>query len=381
MRARSQQEGAHRNPSPTVGVRALVVLGLLLGIACGKGPEKKEVAAAGVTLAAVQARDLEERIEATGEMRAKDSARIAAEVAGRVTETPYEEGSRVAAGTIVMRIDPERHRLERDGARAGLAEAEASLKEQQRALDRMRELHAGKVASQERLDQAETATTLGRAKVEETRARLSMAERAHADASVAAPFAGLIGRRLVSRGEYVQPGQALFELVALDPIEVEFRLAEKDVARVKPGVPVDVRVAPYPDQIFRATVTVVAPTVDPQSRTLRVRAELPNPDGRLRPGLFARADLGVSQRTGVAMIPEEAVLQRADGAVIFRMNGADRVERRVIEVGIHDGGSVEVLHGLAPGDRVVTRGHTALVDGAMVEVRNPDGSVASEVRP
>jgi membrane fusion protein (multidrug efflux system) len=334
-----------------------------------------------VTLAPVVARDLEEHIEATGELRAKDSARIAAEVAGRVTETPYEEGSRVAAGTVVMRIDPERHALERDAARAGLAQAEASLQEQERTLLRMRELHAGKVASQERLDQAETATKLARAKLEGARAQLSMAERAHGDANVAAPFAGLIGRRLVSRGEFVQPSQALFELVALDPIEVELRLAEKDVARVRAGIPVDVRVAPYPDQIFRATVTVVAPTVDPQSRTLRVRAEMANADGRLRPGLFARADLGVSHRAGVAMIPEEAVLQRADGAVVFRLNGPDRVERIVIETGAHETGAVEVVRGLAPGDRVVTRGHTALINGAKVQVRNPDGSPKSEPAP
>jgi membrane fusion protein (multidrug efflux system) len=358
--------------------RLVVAVALLAAAGCGPGKEKAEPAAAGVTLAPVVVRDLEERIEATGELRAKDSARIAAEVAGRITETPYEEGSRVPAGTGGMRLDPERPARERDAARAGLVEAEANLLEQQRSVQRMRELHAGKVASQERLDQSETATTLGRAKMEVARAQLSMAERAHADANVSAPFAGLVGRRLVSRGEFVQPGQALFELVALDPIEVEFRLAEKDVARVKAGIPVDVRVAPYPDESFRATVTVVAPTVDPQSRTLRVRAELPNPDGRLRPGLFARADLGVSHRTGIAMIPEEAVLQRADGAVIFRLNGPDRVERRLIETGVHDAGTVEVVRGLAPGDQVVTRGHTSLVDGAKVQVRNPDGSVASE---
>jgi len=362
-------------------VRPFLVAALLAIGACGRGEKTPEIAATGVTLAPVLARDLEERIEATGELRAKDSARVAAEVAGRVTETPYEEGSRVAAGTIVMRIDPERHALERDAARAGLAQAEASLQEQERTLLRMRELHAGKVASRERLDQAETATKLARAKLEGARAQLSMAERAHGDANVAAPFAGLIGRRLVSRGEFVQPGQALFELVALDPIEVEFRLTERDVARVRPGIPVDVRVAPYPDQTFRATVTVVAPTVDPQSRTLRVRAELPNADGRLRPGLFARADLGVSHRTGVAMIPEEAVLQRADGAIVFRLDGPDRVKRLVIETGAHDAGSLEVVRGLAPGDRVVTRGHTALINGARVQIRNTDGSPKSEPTP
>ncbi len=361
-------------PLPTwaVGVAALLVV-----VACGRGEAPGPSAATGVTVAPAVTKDLEERIEATGELRAKDAAKIAAEVAGRVTETPYEEGSRVDVGTVVMRIDPERHALERDAARANLAQAEANLREQERTLRRMRELHAGKVASQERLDQAGTAATLARARVEAARAQLSQAERAHRDASVTAPFAGIIGRRLVSRGEFVQPGQPLFELVALDPIEVEFRLAERDVARVRPGIPVDVRVAPYPDERFRATVTVVAPTVDPQSRTLRVRGELPNADGRLRPGLFARADLGIAVRPGALLIPEEAVLQRADGSVVFRLAGPDRAERRVIETGMHEGGAVEVLSGLAAGDRVITRGHTALVDGAAVEIRERDGSAPS----
>lgn len=351
---------------------------LLVAAACGRSDAPPPAAATGVTEAPVVVRDLEERIEATGELRAKDSARIAAEVAGRVTETPYEEGSRVDSGTVVMRIDPERYALERDAARANLTQAEANLREQERTLRRMRELHAGKVASQERLDQADTAATLARARLEAARAQLSQAERAHREASVTAPFAGLLGRRLVSRGEFVQPGQALFELVALDPIEVEFRLAERDVARVRPGIPVDVRVAPYPDEHFRATVTIVAPTVDPQSRTLRVRGELSNADGRLRPGLFARADLGIAVRPGALMVPEEAILQRADGSVVFRLVGADRVERRVISTGMHDGGAVEVLGGLTAGDRVVTRGHTALVDGAKVEVRERDGAAAGE---
>jgi membrane fusion protein (multidrug efflux system) len=354
---------------------------VLLAVACGRGAEAPPPVAAGVTLAPVSVRALDERIEATGELRAKDSAKIAAEVAGRVTETPYEEGARVAAGTIVMRIDPERHSLERDTAAAGLAEAQANLVEQKRTLERMRGLHAGRVASQERLDQAETAAKLAAARVEAARAQLSMAERARHDADVMAPFDGVIAQRFVSRGEFVQPGKPLFELVALDPIEVEFRLAERDVGRVRPGVPVEVRVAPYPEERFTATVTVIAPTVDPTTRTLRVRGELPNSDRRLQPGLFARADLGVSQRPAVAMIPEEAVLQRADGAVAFRFVPPDRVERRVIRTGAHDAGSVEVVEGLSPGDRVVTRGHADLVDGAVVEIRNPDGSLAGDARP
>ena len=177
-----------------------------------------------------------------------------------------------------------------------------------------------------------------------------MQSRALADAIVKAPFSGLVADRLVSRGEYVTPGQKLFELVSLDPIEVEFHLSEVDSSRVKVGNEVGVRVAPFPDETFSASVTIVSPTIDSRTRTLRVKAQLENKEGRLRPGLFARVDLGIAKREGVAMIAEEAVLQRADGAVVFRAVADNRVERRVIEVGAHHDGMVEVVSGLAPGD-------------------------------
>jgi multidrug efflux pump subunit AcrA (membrane-fusion protein) len=116
-------------------------------------------------------------------------------------------------------------------------------------------------------------------------------------------------------------------------------------------------VASTPDEVFDAAVSVVYPTIDRESRTLRVKATLENPDGRLRPGLFAQADLGIRIRRGVSMVPEESVLQRSDGAVVFRVVGGDRVERRVVTTGEFRDGRVEVVSGLAPGDLVGSGPH------------------------
>jgi len=204
-----------------------------------------------------------------------------------------------------------------------------------------------------------------------------VAERALRDASVRAPFAGLIARREVSRGEFVNVGQSLFELVALDPVEVEFHLAERDSARAVLGQEVRVTVAPFPGEVFPGVVPVVSPTIDPRTRTLRVKARIDNPDGRLRPGLFARADLGIAVRENVLLVPEEAILLRSDGSVVFRRVEGDRVERVVVETGEHRDARVEITHGLAPGDQVVTRGQAGLVDGTPVSPRSPDGSPLS----
>jgi membrane fusion protein (multidrug efflux system) len=360
-----------------VRLRSFATAGLLLLLAaCGGDEAAEEVAGAPVTLQKVETRDVVDRIEATGELIAKERAQIAAEVAGRVTEIVIDEGSAAELGASVLTIDPERRTLERDSARARVTETHASLLEQEREYDRIKTLHSRGVASQTQLDQAETQLKLLRSRRTAAEAELGMQERALADASVRAPFAGLVADRLVSLGEYVAPGQKLFELVSLDPIEVEFHLAEVDSSRVKVGNDVGVRVAPYPDEEFSATVTIVSPTMDSRTRTLRVKAQLANPDGRLRPGVFARVDLGVSKRENVAMIAEDAVLRRADGAIVFRALPDNRVERRVIEVGEHHDGMIEVVKGLVPGDLVVLRGQSALSDGELIAPRNEDGSQA-----
>lgn len=342
-------------------------------LACSR-TEEKVLQAPPVSLADAIAVDLEDRIEATGELVSPNHATIAAEVGGRITALYVDDGAPAARGERVLEIDPERRNLEVRAASAGDKEAKAALVEAQRAAERLVKLFKSNVASKADLDKAETALELARSRVEAASARLAETQRAQRDAEVTAPFDGMVAQRYVSVGEFVQPGTRLFELVALDPIEVEFRVSEIDSSRVKPGQVVGVRVAPYPDEVFQATVTVVAPTIDPATRTLRVKGTLPNPETRLRPGLFARADLGVARREGVLMVPEEAVLQRSDGEVLFRSVEGKRVERRVVKTGVVKDGRIEIVEGLSPGDKVVVRGHMALVDGAVVSVRGTDGT-------
>ena len=133
---------------------------------------------------------------------------------------------------MLLEIDPEKRALAVANVRAMHRDAQAALSEAEREVARVRKLHEGGIASDAALDKGETALSRARARLEATRAELGVAERALRDASVRAPFAGWIARRDVSRGEYVRPGQPLFELVALDPIEVEFSVAERDSARV-----------------------------------------------------------------------------------------------------------------------------------------------------
>jgi membrane fusion protein (multidrug efflux system) len=362
-----------------------LLLGIIAGLAClagcGSRSERPAVAATPVLVARVEAHRVEDRIEATGQLLARSQAAVAAQLAGQVTRIVRDEGSAAAEGDRVVEIDPERRELELESARAGLAQAQARASEAERELGRIEKLHAQGVAADAKLDSTRTQLRTAEANRDEARAQVSMAERSLRDAAVTAPFSGLVARRYVSEGEFVTPGEKLFELVALDPIEVEFHLSERDSSRVTIGAPVEVRVAPFPNEVFHAVVSLVSPTIDPQTRTLRVKAVLPNADGRLRPGLFARADLGVAVREGVAMVPEEAVLQRADGPVAFRLKEDSRVERRVLKLGGFHDGRVEVAEGLAIGDLVVVRGASELMDGAVVSARNAAGAKVADATP
>jgi membrane fusion protein (multidrug efflux system) len=361
----------------TRALRGLVIGIALLCAACGDGATEQTSPLPGVVVANAVALDVPIELQASGGLQARDETSIAAEVAGRVTQILVDEGGAVAQGGVVLEIDTQRRRLELDAAAAQLAQAEASLEKDRRQTQRVRELFESHVASKAELDEAETALRLAIARADAERAQRGVAERALEDASVQAPFAGLVSHRHVNVGEFVQPGTKLFDLVSLDPVEVVFHLPEVDSARVQLGQKVNVTASPFPGEVFHGRVSVVAPTIDPATRTLRVKALIPNPDGRLRPGLFARVSLGVELRRNLVMVPEESLRQRSDGQVLFVLDGENRARRRVVEIGVLHDGWVEVRGPVASGDRVVRRGQDVLVDGQAVALRETDGGPAA----
>jgi len=364
-------------PSRGPSARAMALVLAAAGLALGCGDRETKVVrpeiAPPVMVARVLVRDVVDRIRATGQLVAKADATIAAQIPGQVTAISVEEGDRVAAGQILLEIDPQRRQLEVASAEAQVAEASAQVVETWRAMDRIQNLNKRDAASQARLDEARTALKLAHSRKNASEARLGLSRRALADASVRSPFGGLVARRRVSVGEYLSVGLPLFELVALDPIEVEFSVAEVDSDRIRVGQGVEIGLAPFPDELFTAVVTVVSPTIDSLTRTLRVKAELANPEGRMRPGLFAHIELGVSERSDVEMVPEEALLQRAGGSVLYRIVDGNRVQRLNVEIGVFADGWVEIRSGLGAGDQVVVRGQGNLLDGGMVSIRTRDG--------
>jgi len=341
---------------------------------CGEEVATTEEIIPSVSAVEVAAVDFDQEIRASGDLRARFQTMIAAEIAGRVTELSVDEGGSVAEGAVVIKIDPERRRLDLAAAQARLAQARANFRQETSKVERVRKLRSENISSVERLEEAETALLLAESSVRAEEAAVGVAARALKDASVSAPFAGLVAKRAVELGEFVQPGTNLFELVSMNPLEVVFSLPELESQRITLGQSVQVSVAAPADKTFEAVVTFIAPTVDPGTRTLRIKAEIDNDAALLRPGLFARIHVGTDQRKSVLMVPEEALVQREGGAWLFVIGEGDRVRRVEVETGEQSKGRIEVRGALSAGDRVVRRGHGGLADGMVVVVRDSQSS-------
>ena len=189
------------------------------------------------------------------------------------------------------------------------------------------------------------------------------------DATVVAPFAGAMGARLVSIGQYVTKGQPLTSLVDTDPMKVELNVPERFLGQLAEGQELTVRVAAYPDATFRGTVYFVDPTVNSDTRTVLIKARLPNPDGRLRPGMFANLTLIIQVRKNAVVIPETALMLQGQKTSVFVVNPQDAVEAREVRAGLRQAGWVEIASGLAAGEAVIIEGVQKVHPGAQVSVR------------
>ncbi len=344
---------------------------LLVGlVGCSEEEVVVEELLPSVSVVPIVAMDLQEDVRASGELKARLHTVIAAEVAGRVTGLAVDEGGSAKEGAVVIELDPARRKLDLAAARAQLAQAQANARNETSQAKRIRKLRSESVASIQQLEEAETMLLLAESSVRKEEAAVGVARRAVSDANVSAPFSGVVARRYVQLGEFVQVGTPLFELVSLDLMDAEFSLTELDTERVRLGQPVTISVGAFRDRSFEGKVSFVAPTVDPGTRTLRIKADVDNAEGLLRPGLFARVSLGVDRRENVLMVPEEAILQRAGGASIYRIVDGDKVERVQVVTGVQSGDQVEVRGDIKAGDRVVRRGHGGLADGMIVAVRD-----------
>ena len=325
---------------------------LLLGLAaCSDDPEAGAAGAGGppggmqlpVEAVTVEPRPLEGGLQTVGSLRADESVVISPEVAGRITRIHFQEGGRVNAGDPLFSLDG-------DTARAALAEAQANLANTSSAAKRGEQLIDQQLIARSDYDTLRAQRAVDAARVASARTALSKM-------TLRAPFSGQVGLREVSVGDFVSVGQDLVTLVRTDPIEVDFSVPETELKRLRPGQGIQVQVDAFPGETFSGEVVAIDPVIDIGSRSVQVRARIANPDGRLRPGQFARLQLESRGDVTALMIPEQALMQQGEERFVYTVVDG-KAKRVVIETGMRVPGLVEVTSGLQTGDVVITAGQS-----------------------
>lgn len=292
-------------------------------------------------------------VQALGNARANESVEIRPRVAQVVTAIRFSEGQDVAAGQVLVE-------LENAEALADVAEAKAALVDADSKFERGEELYRLELTSEAELEQLAARRDADRAALAAAQARL-------AETVVRAPFAGRVGLRRISLGTLVGPGSVITTLDDTDPMKLDFDVPETAISRVAVGLPVVAHSAAWPDSAFRGTVASVDTRVDRVSRTVTVRALVPNPAGLLRPGMFLTVDL-LHEDVPALMIPEQAVVPEQSRQFVFVVGADGLVQKREVQLGRRRPGQVEVLKGIAEGERVIVEGTQKVRAGSPVTV-------------
>lgn len=347
---------------------ALAVVARELFTLAGSGGPAVETSP--VIVAEVRERQFADVITAVGTARANESVAVTSKVSDVISRIMFESGDTVEGGQVLAEL------VDTEEA-AVLNEARTTLTEARRERDRAAELAERGVAPAQRRDEAESAFQRAAAQVNAIEARM-------ADRIIRAPFAGVVGLRNISAGELIDTGTVIATLNDVRIIKLDFEAPERFLSAIETGQRVHARASAYPGETFIGRVTNIDNQVDPVSRTVTVRAEIPNADNRLVPGMLLSAEVRRDERDRPA-IPESALMRIHDQAYVFVVEedgDGHTVRRRDVQSGLRHQGRIEIVSGLEPGERVVADGAHRTRDGAPVRVtgeRDPVPPVAEAV--
>ncbi len=336
-----------------VGVGTLLVAASLLA-GCGGKPGSPQGGAGApitVTTTVLAASEWQDRVQALGTAKAKESVTITAKVSETVQKVAFDSGDFVEAGQVLVDLTGQVQL-------AGLEEARAAYKEAEQQLKRGEELAAKNLIPGSQLDTQRATRDAARARMDQVRAQLS-------DRVITAPFDGVLGLRQISAGSLVTPGLSIATLDDVSVIKLDFSVPETLIPALAPGQQVQAISAAWPQQPFTGVLRHIDSRVDPVTRSVLVRAELPNPERRLRPGMLLTVEVQRAPRPALAL-PELALLQIGRNSFVWRVAADGSVAQVPVRIGARERGRVEVQEGLAAGDRVVVEGIVKLRPGAKV---------------
>lgn len=296
---------------------------------------------------------IENEITAVGTLLPAESVVIRSEIPGRVLALNFQEGQAVQKGSKLVTLDPSEYQARLAGTSAD------ALKEKQR-YERAKGLLAQNFVSQDAVDVAKANMDVALAKQQQDEVAVSKT-------SITAPFSGIVGLRLISPGAYVKAGEDIVRLENVSSLKLDFRVPEIYVSKLKPGLVVTIRTEAFPSDAFEGRIFAIEPAVDEKSRTVLARAQVPNSQVKLKPGMFGRVSILLESRPKAVIIPEEAIWPQGRDAFVYKIVDGKAMLTKV-QLGVRRPGEVEVLQGLAENDIVMTDGQMKMKDGAPVMV-------------
>lgn len=319
-----------------------------------------------VEVAKVTGIKLQDDINAAGTIHSNESVVLRPEVAGRITQLNFGDGQNVKKGQVLVAFDAAVNQAEVQQARAELSIAKANY------------ARNAELARQKFI--AERVKEESAANVQVLEARLALAQARLSKFQIKAPFSGIVGIRTVSVGDYVKDGADLVNLEDISSVKVDFRIPEKFIDRVQKGQALEVLVDALPGKPFSAQVDAVNPQVDSSGRSALLRGRIANPEGKLKPGMFARVKLILSERDNALVIPEEAIVPQGSKATVWKMVDGKAL-RTEVKTGLRRDAKVEVVEGLQLGDMIVTAGQVRLTkDGTAIRIAQGSGQNEMEAK-
>jgi len=331
----------------------------------GENAEQAKIFPVEVTKVAFER--VEHYLEAVGSFLPEDEVTISTEVEGIIKKRFVDEGDQVKRGDVLIKIDDEKFRLQVEETEASLREAEATLKNAKGSLSRMEQLLSEKVVDQQRYDDTFTKFHLGKAMVENVRAKLKRYQRSLNDTEIVAPLDGVVSERMGSEGEYVKVGAELLKVVEINPLKLTFTLPEKFSGQVRMGQTVEVKAKAFPGEVFTGSVYFISPTVNLATRTLEVKAKVENKDYRLKPGFFVDVKLLTDVNEQAMVLPEGAVVMREEQFVVLTVQG-EKIQFKSVMPGKRFERKVEILEGVGRDDIMVVSGLSELTEGSKVSI-------------
>lgn len=356
-----------RNNFAKIILLAAIILIVMVPACKKKETKKTEERSVNVRVQSVEEKALRPFIETIGTLNPNEEVIVSAEVDGILKNVNVDNGTAVSKGMFLAVIDDTDYGLEVKRAEAALRQAQATFENTKLEFGRKQSLYKEQLVTQQQFDDVSTRLSLAEADVERAKAVLSLAKQKLIKTKIYSPISGYIKEKKVSAGDYVKNGTNMFVIMQNNPLKLNFTVTERDVGRPKKGQDIIFMVDAFPDREFKGRVSMIYPSLEEKTRSLQVEALVPNPEGLLKPGLFAHVILYTGAGRNTVLVPIISLIYEGETVKVFVVEG-ERAKERIVKIGQKYGEMMEILEGLKERETVVIAGQQNLAEGVKANV-------------